>query len=222
MSDNGGLNRDASGDPSLAELSETLEGWFGVPLPIRMLEFIRTNALEGGSDNSPLRYGKTSVYEGGARVPSFVHWPERLKSSSIEAFITVQDVLPTILSAVGASVPEDLDGGDQFKALTGKAAGKPKDYVTLGQFGDQAYYQWPWKLISGEDVTELYHLENDPTEARNVAAQHPERVVAMQKLLADLPRSPSLHIPLYRVFLDPDFFGGEEDRGPWADLTIRE
>jgi arylsulfatase A-like enzyme len=221
MSDNGGLNRDSL-PAGLVSFAETLENWFGAPLPIQSLEFIRTNALDGGSDNSPLRHGKGSVYEGGARVPSFVYWPEKLPGSETDAFITVQDVLPTVLAALALPVPAGLDGSNRFEALAGREAGSPGDYVTRGQFSDQAYYQWPWKLISGDGRAELYHLVDDPAETRDLAAEYPGRVSDMQQLLDDIPRGEDLHIPTYRVFMDPDFFGGEEDREPWGNLTVRE
>lgn len=218
LSDNGGLNRNAGKNAeSTAAVMETLQDWFGAPLPIRMLEFVRTNSLEGGSDNAPFRYGKTSVYEGGVRVPSFVYWPNQLDASKSEAFITVEDVLPTLLAAIDVEVTDEFDGTSQLNALVGRQTSQTNDYVTLGQFGDQAYYQWPWKMISDDGVKELYHLIDDPTETRDLASLHPERMVEMQQLLDDLPRGASVHIPTYRVLMDPDFFGGEEDREPWAE-----
>jgi arylsulfatase A-like enzyme len=76
MSDNGGLNPSAHA-PGLISLARRMESWFGRPLPGASFEFLRTNALDGGADNSPLRKGKGSVYEGGARVPAFVYWRAR-------------------------------------------------------------------------------------------------------------------------------------------------
>ncbi len=221
MSDNGGLNRDA-GFGGYLTLAETLDGWFDGPVPITILEFIRTNALDGGSDNAPLRFGKGSVYEGGTRVPSFVYWPAALASHRNGSMITVQDVLPTLLAATAKEAPDGLDGRNQWPTLTGKAVTPPADYVTIGQTGAQAYYQWPWKLIEGDAAPELYNLEQDPTETRNLAPGHPERVATLMTLLADIPRAENLHVPLYRVFWDPDFFGGEEDRPPWADIINAE
>ena len=222
MSDNGGLNRNARPDGSIVSLSENLEQIFGAPLPVTILEFIRTNTLEGGSDNSPLRYGKSSVYEGGARVPSLAHWPGSLPPHRAEEFLTAQDVLPTILTAIGAEVPTDLDGSSRLAVLKDEEAEAPRDYVTIGQLGAQAYYQWPWKLIANGDDVELYNLADDPLEAKNIAHTEPDRVARLSQLLNDLPRAPSLHIPLYKVFWDPDFFGGAENRAPWAELTAQD
>lgn len=217
MSDNGGLNRDA-GLGGFLTLAETLQDWFGAPLPIKMLEFIRTNALDGGSDNTPLRFGKGSVYEGGVRVPSLIYWPGQLEAGHADSMITVQDVLPTVLAATGLESPDDLDGRNQWPVLARRAPAAPADYVTIGQNGAQAYYQWPWKLIAEDDSFSLYNLETDPLEATDLATEQPQRVDALKQSLEMVARAESLHIPLYKVMWDPDFFGGEEDRPPWADL----
>ena len=219
MSDNGGLNRFSRPESGSIEFIEGVADLFGTPLPITILEFLRTNGLDGGSDNSPLRHGKTSVYEGGTRVPSLVHWPKGFPPHESWEFVSAQDVLPTLLAAVGTEIPSDLDGGSRLAVLLNEDAGPPRDYVTNGQLGAQAYYQWPWKLIANDDEVELYNLAEDPLEANDVAASNPELVDSLSQLLNDLPRAPSLHIPLYKVFWDPDFFGGVEDREPWAELT---
>jgi len=216
MSDNGGLNRDAG--LGFVEVSETLQDWFGVPLPITVLEFIRTNALDGGSDNTPLRFGKGSVYEGGVRVPSVVYWPDRLDPHHTDSMMTVQDVLPTVLAAGGIDIPADLDGQNLWPVLTQQDTLNPVDYVTMGQSGAQAYYSWPWKLITDGESYRLYHLESDPLESADLALQHPKRVDDLRQRLLTAPRAESRHIPIYKVMWDPDFFGGEENRPPWADL----
>lgn len=218
MSDNGGLNRDA-GLGGFVALAERLDAWFDGPVPITFLEFIRTNALDGGSDNRPLRFGKGSIYEGGTRVPSLLYWPGELTPQQVGSMITVQDVLPTVLTAAGIDIPGDLDGSTVWPALTGGEAVTARPYATIGQGGEQAYYRWPWKLIARDDALELYNLETDPTEATDLAAANPERVEALHTELEALPRGQNLHIPLYKVAWDPDFFGGEEDRAPWADKT---
>ena len=219
MSDNGGLNPSAGMD-GFVTFAKTLDDWFEAPLPITFLEFIRINALEGGSDNSPMRNGKGSVYQGGVRVPAVVHWPKFLEPHVSEAMITVQDVLPTILRATDIDVSHDFDGKNRWSVLQKHSDEPPADYVTMGQQGAQAYYQWPWKLVEADDDYELYNLHADPLEQDDVAASNPDRVSSLTKLLQNLPRAESLHIPLYQVIWDPDFFGGEEDRPPWADVIL--
>jgi arylsulfatase A-like enzyme len=217
MSDNGGLNPDALGG-GLRDAMVRLQGWFGTPLPNRFLEFLRINALEGGSDNRPLRRGKGSAYEGGTRVPSLIYWRGTIAPGRVAGLVTVQDILPTLLGAAGHPVVSaKFDGANLWPMLTGAADVAPPDYVTHGQDGE-AYYRFPWKLLElSSSEHELYNLAADPTELNDLAAQEPAIVADLSAALARFPRGPSVDLPLYEVVWDPDFFGGKEDREPWAD-----
>ncbi len=220
MSDNGGLNVGAF-SPGLVGLARFLENWFGVPVFNTTLEFIRTNVLDGGADNSPFRKGKQSVYEGGTRVPSLVYWPGTLAPGRNGQMITVLDVLPTLLSATGLGVSEagsELHGADHWLSLVSGTRGQAPDYFINGRDGE-ALFRYPWKLLaldSGE--VELYQLEDDPRETTDLSDSHPEKVAELQQALDAAPRGESVHVPTYRALLDMDFFGGEEDRPPWSEI----
>ena len=221
MSDNGGLNASVF-PPLMVSTARWLEELLGKPLPLKPLEFARTNALDGAADNTPLRKGKQSVYEGGARVPAILYWRGKLSPGRSEQMLTVQDVLPTLLAAAGVTVPgADFDGADQWSHVASGAVVPAPDYLINGMDGE-ALYRFPWKLIalnSGE--VELYRLDTDPTETADVSAAHPDIVVGMQQALQDHPRGESVHVPVYRVLMDIDFFGGEEDRAPWSEIDSR-
>ena len=203
-------------------LARFLEDWFGNPVFNTTLEFIRTNVLDGGADNSPYRKGKQSIYEGGARVPSVLYWPGTLEPGSSGQMVTVLDVLPTLLAATGLEATNagaELDGADYWMSLMSGAEGQAPDYFINGRDGE-ALYRFPWKLIaldSGE--VELYQLEDDPTETTDLSAAHPEKVTDLQQALEAAPRGESVHVPVYRALLDMDFFGGEEDRPPWSEIN---
>jgi arylsulfatase A-like enzyme len=219
LSDNGGLNPGAV-SPGLRSMAERLEGWFGKPLPLLFLEFIRTNALEGGADNGPYRKGKQSVYEGGVRVPSIIHWRGHVTPRRINKMVTAQDVMPTLLGAVRLEAGAvEYDGADQWPCIERDAATPTPDYVTQARDG-VAFYRFPWKLIelaSGE--VELYQIHEDPTEQVDRAASEAAVVEALSGALRDFPRGEPIHLPLWKVMWDIDFFGGEEDREPWADAV---
>ena len=219
MSDNGGLNPE-SFPPAVVGLSRRLEGWFGKPLPLLPLEFARVNSLEGGADNRPFRNGKQSVYEGGVRVPSLIFWRERLAPRREPKMVTAQDVLPTLLAATGLPAPTSgLDGADQWPAIRAGGPAPTPDYVTQAPDG-MAFYRHPWKLIElGPDDFELYELEEDPEERIDRAAERPVVVETLARSLGAFPRGKSIHLPLWKVIWDLDFFGGEEDRAPWADTV---
>lgn len=230
FSDNGGLNRSSS-PATVVRLVDALVALFGEPLPIGVLEFVRENVNAGGSDNAPFRGGKGLVYEGGIRVPSLVSWPGRLAPGRSDAFVTAQDVLPTMLTAVGLEdrVPSDLDGASRWRALQSDEVSPfgdepPRDFRVQG-YSDVALVRPPWKLVVPGSLLpwgaapELYRIDQDPTESTDLATQHPEKVAELTAALDAWPLGPSIHASVLSVVLDPDRFGGPEDREPWADVA---
>lgn len=217
-SDNGGATPDAFA-PGLRRAVNLLTDWFGRPLPLSGLELLAVNVSDGGSDNAPLPKGKGSVAEGGVRVPAAIWWPRRVEGSRHSGFITASDLLPTILEAVGAadSIPEDLDGRSQWRSILGEGEAEKPDYVTSGLEG-LALYRAPWKLID-PDSPRLHHIYDDPFEQRDLASEHPEIVTDLVAAARAWPRGPLLDRSLFEVFWDPDSFGGEEDRPPWAHVA---
>ena len=215
-SDNGGLIPPGDDAMMLIKLSVWLAETFGRPLPIRVLEFGAANAIEAGSDNTPLPGGKMDPAEGGARVPAAVWWPGRLESVRPHAeMMTIADLLPTLLEAIeGAeAVPDGLHGASQLEALRGGKSPRP-DYATSSADGTLSFYRWPWKLSAGR----LFQVEADPFEEDDRYVAEPARASEMESALAAMPRIQDPGIPFVDMFLDPDFFGGEEDgRPPWAD-----
>jgi arylsulfatase A-like enzyme len=224
LSDNGGLNRSAH-SAGMLWLVDTLVGVFGRPLPTAALEFLRSNVEDGAADNAPLRAGKMTVYEGGVRVPAAVWWPGRIEKGRSEAFVTVQDVVPTVLEAAG--VPANgLDGTSKLDVLTtGASPVEHADYAVTA-LGDVAFYRGPWKLVLpasanpfSDPTPRLYHFYEDPTESQDRAAQFPELVTELRAAAEAWPRGPEIHGSLFRVVWDLDRFGGPEDREPWAEYA---
>ena len=222
-SDNGGLIP-GTGSPLADDVLQTLTDWFGKPLPFDLLEFMRSNAQDGGSDNGPYRAGKGFVYEGGVLVPSFLSMPGSLGPTELETRVTVQDVLPTLLEVAGiqSTVPHPLDGRSAWPAIQGTGQLAPPDFAITGINGD-AFYRGNWKLVlPGSGPAELYDLASDPTEMNDVAAAHPARVDELSAALAAVPRGPDAWTtPWWKFLWDLDKFGGEEDEGrpPWAEMV---
>jgi len=220
-SDNGGLISD---DVELASTIKKLAGlgtfFFDRPVPISTLEEFAKFSYDGGSDNGILRGTKTSTLEGGVRVPALIWWPKQISAGLHAEFISVSDVLPTLLEAVGgsASIPEDLDGASQWRSLSkGEITAKP-DYLVTG-FDNVSLFQPPWKLITG-DRLELYNVFTDPTESVDLGAQYPERVTQMQTIIENWPAGEERGVEIMEILLDMDTFGGPEDRLPWAEAAI--
>ena len=220
-SDNGGLTRDSMVSEFEGLVDFTLRV-FDRPVPIPFLEFLASNLVDAGSDNHPLPRGKATLDEGGVRVPAAIWWPGRLDRGKHEAFMTICDVLPTLLEAIGRSdlVPRGLDGSSQWPALTGTGVARTPDYMIAERAG-HALYRPPWKLYAG-DTPRLYDVFADPLERNDRAQEYPGRVSELVAAAAAWPKPEREgRSTLLDVIWDPDTFGGPEDREPWADVAKR-
>ncbi|MFK7896370.1 MAG: arylsulfatase [Myxococcota bacterium] len=222
-SDNGGLNKSAY-PQGMKTVVTALTNVFGRPQPLDGLEFLAANVQDGASRNFPLSRGKGSVREGGVRVPAAIWWPGRLAGLKHEGFMSISDVLPTLLEAAGAEamIPDDLDGASQLGALRDEpdgeaAASDTPDYAVAGLEG-VALFRAPWKLVN-LDAPELYQIYDDPKEKRNLAAANPEIVRALVAAAEKFPAPAPVGGKIVRTLLDPDRFGGPEDRAPWAEAA---
>lgn len=151
--------------------------------------------------SGPLREAKGSTYEGGLRVPCIARWPGKVPASRVSAaiFATI-DFLPTFGKLAGYNVPRDriIDGVDQTDLLLGKSErGAREVFHYFSQNELHGVRQGPWKLIlpnrkvfygyvkdRGSNEAELYQLENDIGETKNVARENPavvERLTALAK-----------------------------------------
>ncbi|MBA4015561.1 MAG: arylsulfatase [Pirellula sp.] len=158
---------------------------------------------------SPFRYFKTWTHEGGVRTPLIVSWPRRLADRGrIERkrYGHIIDLLPTFLAAAG-SAPVATGGA---LPIVGRnllpAWTTPNDVVDVPVYwerlGHGALRDGDWKIVrvfnSGGNAVqpakrtgawELYNLADDPTESRNLANVHPDRVSKMQSQYDDWQRS---------------------------------
>ncbi|MGD7652701.1 MAG: sulfatase [Verrucomicrobiales bacterium] len=149
------------------------------------------------TSNAPLRSGKAWTYEGGIRIPTIISWAGMIKPATSEARVITMDMYPTLLELAGLPLkPEQhVDGISLKPVLMGESGGAAtRDRVLAwtyphvhgsGHQPSDAILSGDWKLIrfqSGE-ATELYHLADDPGERKNLAKQHPERVLELEKQL---------------------------------------
>jgi len=140
-------------------------------------------------DNRPLRDWKGSLYEGGIRVPAVMRWTGKLKPGTIDGVISVNDIYPTIAHIAGVSIPAEahVEGVDVWPALTGKGA-VPERILYWRTPRQIAVRKGPWKLIHfgatpTEGRNELYNVVDDPEEKQDQAAQHPDIVEELFKIL---------------------------------------
>lgn len=221
MSDNGGLTDYRSMPAPFYRIVDTAKWIFGDNIPIRFIEFMRTNTEDGGSDNTPLKGAKGAITEGGIRVPAIISWPGSVQSGKFETRFSIVDVLPTLLDIAGDKTlgSQPVDGQSYWPALSGAADMPHAPFITEAFNGTIALFHEDWKMIiTANGDTALYNIQADPTESVNLAAMHGDVIALMRARLMALPKGKNLAVPLWKVAIDPDEFGGEEREPPLAEL----
>lgn len=156
--------------------------------------FLSDNGPTGRRYNCGLRGRKTSVYEGGIRVPCFVRWPERLAPGSVGDILSGLDLLPTLLAIAGQRPDgKAIDGVSFWPRLSGTTAGRPERYLFEQQqpqrsdvvpqlFTNACVIGARFKLVftQGEATAELFDVEADPAEKTNILDAHPEMAQRMK------------------------------------------
>jgi len=161
---------------------------------------------EGGHDpnffhsGGPLRGIKRDLYEGGIRSPMLVRWPGKVKAGAVSDFPwAFWDFLPTASELAGTAPPHGIDGMSVLPSLLGRSQ-KPHEYF-YWEFHEggfkQAVRMGDWKGVRPGTTmpVELYNLKEDIGEKKNVAADHPEVVSRIEKILASA-RTDSAEFPI--------------------------
>jgi arylsulfatase A len=147
---------------------------------------------EPATHNGPFRAGKGYLYEGGLRVPLIVRWPGRIPENRIiEEPVSLLDIVPTVLQAVGVETAKTIgpvDGQSILGLLEGQRPANAfaersffwhlPHYTNQGSRPSGAARRGRWKLVEDYEsgAFELYDLENDLSETINVAKEHQEIV----------------------------------------------
>lgn len=144
--------------------------------------------------NFPAREGKGWMYEGGTRVPLSISYPAIVrKNTHTQVVTTSPDLYPTLLEMAGLPLQpqQHVDGISLLPALSEKEMEERPVFWHYPHYGNQggtpgsSVRYGKWKLIEFfEDMhTELYDLENDPSEARNLAEINPDKMDELRQML---------------------------------------
>ncbi len=145
--------------------------------------------------------GKGFVYEGGIRVPFIASWPEKISSNTTSEYIAAfWDILPTLCDVAHVEKPDDINGLSLVDVFMGRQPVQKHEFL-YWEFpsyqGQQAIRMGKWKAIrkdifKGNMTFELYDLEVDPLETKDVAASHPEVISRMEKIATNNRSIPEL------------------------------
>jgi arylsulfatase len=146
------------------------------------------------ASNTPLKWYKRDVHGGGIRDVCLVSWPERIsgRGELRTQYHHVVDVTPTVLDLLGIELPAEVNGVPQMP-LHGISMGysfddadaptrKEIQYYELA--GDRGLWHRGWKAVAlhppgtdfEQDRWELYHVDEDFSEAHDLAEQRPEKL----------------------------------------------
>lgn len=185
----------------------------------------------GATPNAPLRGAKGAFYEGGIRVPTFAVWPSEIEANSIcDTPISGVDYLPTFAALAKAPTPtrQPVDGRSIVPLLRGESAledrsifwhyplylqGNGYNLVVPIHGTDRLYWRatpcsvirkGDWKLIQyfENGKIELFNLNKDLEEQRELSKSHPEKAEDLLHELKRWQRNTHAVIP---TTLNPDF-----------------
>jgi arylsulfatase B len=149
--------------------------------------FTTDNGTATGQEifNAGMRGRKASQYEGGHRVPFFMHWPDGnlTRGLDIPELTAHIDVLPTLIELCGLNSPLDysFDGRSLAPLIYQNPTPWPDRTIITDSQRVRDPIKWRmsstmtqrWRLIDG---VELYDMDNDPGQASDVAFKHPQVV----------------------------------------------
>jgi arylsulfatase len=172
--------------------------------------------------NTPFKYFKQIVHNGGIADALIITWPKGIKAKGEvrNQYHHITDIGATILDVTGTPFFEEIDGHKQMK-LDGVSmkysfdnadapTNHPEQYYEL--FGNRAIYKDGWKAVTihanrmpwnlnrvapfENDVWELYHIDEDFSESVNVADKYPEKLEELKKRWEELAWENNV-FPLY-------------------------
>ncbi len=148
--------------------------------------FFSDNGGSGLANNAPLQGRKSTMWEGGNRVPCLVRWPGHVPAGKVsDAFLTSLEVFPTACAAAETKLPAGViyDGFDMLPVLTGEIP-SPRKEMFWQRRGDVAVRIGDWKWLDSKRGKGLYYLPEDIGEKNDLSQKHPEKLQQLQERLA--------------------------------------
>lgn len=187
LSDNGGSYEQIGGQSFTPEINAANKLPASDPGSFTAYEFPGANV-----SNTPFRYFKRYVYEGGIATPFVAYFPGLIKgglTNNQPAHIT--DIMATCLDVAGVPYPKTYKGhnitpaeGTSLKPLFQGKRWKRHDAIFFEHEGNRAVRQGDWKIVSEYPANkwQLYNLKTDRSELTDISAQNPKKVAGLAAL----------------------------------------
>jgi len=161
----------------------------------------------GHQGNAHLRGTKADIWEGGHRVPFIVKWPGKVEENAVNSqLVELTDLYATCAALVGEETGSNAgpDSVNILPTLLDQEKSAREFAVHHSLWGVFAYREGPWKMIPhrgsggftfpkeldpaevGGPEGQLYHLEEDPSETKNLWDEHPEIVEKLRSKLEEI------------------------------------
>ncbi len=138
--------------------------------------FFSDNGGSGNGGNAPLRGSKSTMWEGGLRVPFLMKWPGKVPAGKVtDEFLTSLEILPTLLAATGTPAPDGLklDGFDLLPVLRGELP-SPRSEMFWQRRSDVAARVGPYKWVQSSKGSGLFDLSTDLGEEHDLSTEKPD------------------------------------------------
>jgi len=160
---------------------------------LEQLNLIENTIVVFMSDNGPttvqryngnMRGQKSTVYEGGIRVPCYISWKGKIKHQVIDEPTSIIDIMPTLLSLCGIKKYQTafpIDGIDLKEFIEGKTEQLPDRMIFTHVWGGRlapyvgSVRTRDYRLSVFQNRAELYNIKDDPGEKDNLYEQDPQR-----------------------------------------------
>ncbi len=152
-----------------------------------LVVFMSDNGGSGNGGNAPLKGAKSTMWEGGLRVPFIARWPGQLPAGKVtDEFLTGLELFPTFAAIARAKTQEGvvLDGFNLLPVLQGRRkSGRNEMYWE--RRSDRAARVGNWKWVESAKGNGLYDLASDPGEKQDLSKQQPGVVTMMKSKFAN-------------------------------------
>ena len=180
--------------------------------------FTNDNGGEWLSRNAPLFHRKTTIWEGGIRVPLIMKWPARIpagRTTPQAGFVF--DLTTTILAAAGATVPAEarFEGINLLPIASGQtpAVERTLFFRVTGARAQRAVRQGDWKLLLDGGGVFLYNLRSDIGERNDLAKERPEIARRLRPLILEWEKDVDSEAKTSSNFIAPGPPAGPGARG---------